>query len=315
MDVRVKRIVNVAILVAGLVLCIVSLVRLQAEHPLTWAPTVPAVIAFLVLAVAALAAMASAWQRYVLAFFDARLTLAHAAYQSCVMLVAKYVPVMVAGFIARVAAYSAHAPAGRVVFATLTELAGAVAAATLVGAACLISVLVPFATPVVIAIALAGVAFAPAWITFAMRILSRLRRSESSAAGIGWSDASRRALRIALAFQVLQWIVLAGFVAVSVLLVAPDTGASTLVVVSGAYALAIVVGIAIVFLPGGLGAREAAFVWLASPRLGAAEALQLALALRIAMSILDLIAGVGCVLLHRAADPRDRDAANPQRSG
>lgn len=304
MRIRMKQAVNGAILAAGLALCVYSLARLQAEHPLTWAPTAPALIAFFVLAFAALAAMSCAWQRYVLAFFGTRLSLARAAYQSCIMLVAKYVPVMVAGFVARVSAYAGHASAGRVVFATLTELAGAVAAATVVGVACLAAALVPLTLPFVIAIALVGIAFAPAWIAFAMRIVSRFRPSDSGASTLARDDATRHALRAALAFQVLQWIMLAGFVAVTVLLIAPATGASTLVVVCGAYALAVVVGIAIVFLPGGIGAREAAFVWLASSRLDATEALQLALALRVAMSVLDLIAGVGCIALHRADDAR-----------
>jgi len=310
MRIRVKELVNGAILAAGLALCVFSLVRLQAEHPLTWAPTAPAVTLFFALALAALAAMACAWQRYVLAFFGTRPSIARAAYQSCVMLVAKYVPVMVAGFVARVSAYAGHASAGRVVFATLTELAGAVAAATVVGAACLAVVLVPLAVPCVLAIALVGIVFAPAWIAFAMRILSRLRRSESGASTLAEDDATRGALRAAIAFQMLQWIVLAGFVAVSILLVAPTMSASTLAVVSGAYALAVVVGIAIVFLPGGIGAREAAFVWLASARLDTAQALQLALALRIAMSVLDLIAGAACIVLYRDDSRSGSDAAH-----
>jgi uncharacterized membrane protein YbhN (UPF0104 family) len=79
-------------------------------------------------------------------------------------------------------------------------------------------------------------------------------------------------------------------------------GAGTLLVVSGAYALAVVAGIAVVFLPGGIGVREAVFVGLASSRLDTPTALQLALALRIAMSVFDLIAGAGCLLLRGAAD-------------
>ena len=302
MSPRLKQLLNGAILIAGLAFCIVSLVRLQRLHPLHGSPTAATATAFALLAVGALAAMSVAWQRYVFAFFAVRLSLRHAAYQSCLMLVAKYVPVMIAGFVARITAYGAYASASRVVFATLTELMGAIAAATFVGLACLAMALAPLALAAVIAVAGGALVVAPALITRALSIASRFRRASASAQVLSFERPARRALREAAAAQVVQWVLLAGFVAVSVTLVAPELGGATLLVVSGAYALAVVAGIAVVFVPGGIGVREAVFVGIASSRLDAAQALQLALALRIAMSVFDLIAGAGCVLLRGAPD-------------
>jgi uncharacterized membrane protein YbhN (UPF0104 family) len=301
MSPRARQILNGAILFAGLAFCVVSLVRLQRLHPLYFSPDPAALAAFVLLGIGALAAMAVAWQRYVFAFFAVRLPLRHAAYQSCLMLVAKYVPVMIAGFVARISAYGAYASASRIVFATLTELIGAIAAATVVGLGCLAVAFVPLALPLVIAVAAVAIAIAPALIGKTLAIVSRLRRA-APAPEIPADPATRRALREAPLAQIVQWILLAGFVAITVRLVAPMLGAGTLLVVSGAYALAVVVGIAVVFLPGGIGVREAVFVGLASSRLDTPTALQLALALRIAMSVFDLIAGAGCLLLRGAAD-------------
>jgi hypothetical protein len=62
--------------------------------------------------------------------------------------------------------------------------------------------------------------------------------------------------------------------------------------IAGAYGLAIVVGIAVVFLPGGIGAREGAFIVLASHWIPAPTAVVLAGMLRLAGVGMDMMAGL-----------------------
>jgi uncharacterized membrane protein YbhN (UPF0104 family) len=55
-------------------------------------------------------------------------------------------------------------------------------------------------------------------------------------------------------------------------------------------------GVAAFVFPGGIGAREAAFVWMAGRVVGYDSALFIAVALRVAMTGIDLLAGAGCLL-------------------
>jgi hypothetical protein len=219
------------------------------------------------------------------------------------MMVAKYVPIFVAGFVARVTAYAPYASAKRIVFATVTELVSAMAAALFVGFACLAIAFAPAALSIVVIAAAIAVWFAPHLIGWALRTLARFRRTAVEPAAPSTDPLTRRALREAPIAHVVQCLFVAAFAANATTLVVPALDASTLFAIAGAYLVAIVAGIAVVFLPGGIGAREAAFVWLASGKLGAAEALQIALVLRIAMSVLDLLGGVGCVLLYGNREP------------
>jgi uncharacterized membrane protein YbhN (UPF0104 family) len=306
---RIRQLVSGALFIAGLAFCVVSLIRTQAEHPVVLSVTAPAAIAFLAFAIAALGARAGAWRRYVRAFIGTEPGLADAAYQSWLMLVAKYVPIMIAGFVARVASYAAHAPAHRVVLATLTELMGAVGAATLIGLGCLAIFRFPLGTPAIVAAALVGAWLVPRVLIQLLDLVARWRHLGPVRSVFAIGLENQRELRAAFAMQLLQWLALGGFVATSAHVVAPALAAPVLLAICGAYALAVVLGIAIVFLPGGIGAREAAFVWLASAFVDTPEALRLAMALRVAMSLLDLIAGAGCLLLRLSPALRKRGGA------
>jgi uncharacterized membrane protein YbhN (UPF0104 family) len=71
----------------------------------------------------------------------------------------------------------------------------------------------------------------------------------------------------------------------------------------GAFAAAWVVGLVVVFAPGGIGVREAVIVALLSSRLGEAHAIALAAISRLILSAVDLVGGTTALalpLLHRA---------------
>jgi glycosyltransferase 2 family protein len=85
----------------------------------------------------------------------------------------------------------------------------------------------------------------------------------------------------------------------------------------GAYALAWAVGFLIIFVPGGIGAREAALVAVLAPVMPAAAALVVALASRIVLTLGDLLwAGAGLSVGRPAvpvpAEPQSEPAREPR---
>jgi len=147
---------------------------------------------------------------------------------------------------------------------------------------------------------------APSMLEIASRLFVRLRGAFGAATWIPAGHPNPRLVRQALAFQLLQMIAMAGFIGASIMLVAPDIAFAAVAAVTGAYLVSVVIGIAVVFLPGGIGVREAAFVWLAATQIDSREALQLALALRIAMSALDLVSGAICLAVRLSVAPGER---------
>jgi len=303
---RLKQALSALILVAGLAFCIVALARLQREFPLHWAFTGAGILEAAACAAVALAATAFAWRRYMAAFLDTDLSLRDALYQIGVMQIGKYVPVVIGGFVARISANTASLSAGRIVVATIVEQLGAMGSALLIGICCYVAVAVPAAVPLAIACVVLVVGLAPSMLEIASRLFVRLRGAFGSATWIPARHPNPRLVRQALAFQLLQMIAMAGFIGASIMLVAPDIAFAAVAAVTGAYLVSVVIGIAVVFLPGGIGVREAAFVWLAATQIDSREALQLALALRIAMSALDLVSGAICLAVRLSVAPGER---------
>ena len=296
MQVRHKQALNAAILVAGLAFCVAALMRLQWQYPLHVSLTAGGVLLVVACALLALSATTFAWQCYMKAFLNVRLPLRDALYQICVMQIGKYVPVMIGGFVARVSANVGNLSTERIVVATTVEQIGAMGVALLVGICCYVLALIPAAAALGLACTILVAWFAPAVLAVALRIFARLRGGMGSAV---WAvdRPSPRSLREALGLQVLQMIAMVGFIGGIVSMIAPHLGVSSVAIVTGAYLISVVIGIAIFFLPGGIGAREAVLIWLTAGQIDSREALQLALALRIGMSALDLLAGATCLAL------------------
>jgi hypothetical protein len=303
---RLKQALSALILVAGLAFCIVALARLQRQFPLHWAFTGAGILEAAACATVAMAATAFAWRRYMTAFLDTHLSLRDALYQIGVMQIGKYVPVVIGGFVARISANTANLSAGRIVVATIVEQLGAMGAALLIGICCYVVVAVPKAAPFAIAFVVLVVWLAPWMLEIASRLFVRLRGAFGLASWTPAGHPDPGLVRQALTFQLLQMIAMAGFIGASIALVAPDIAFPAVSAVTGAYLVSIVIGIAVVFVPGGIGIREAAFVWLAATQIDSREALQLALALRIAMSALDLVSGAICLAIRLTVAPAER---------
>jgi len=100
-------------------------------------------------------------------------------------------------------------------------------------------------------------------------------------------------------FQVIAWSGLVAIVAQQ--LYGLDIHAAC--GLAGAYLLAVAAGMLIVFLPSGIGAREAALVTLSAPWLELSQAIYLAALLRVLSSILDILAGA----ISAAISPRKEE--------
>jgi hypothetical protein len=298
---RLKRALNASILIAGLAFCVFALKRLQQDYPQHGSFSVSGVLLAAGCAMAALSATALAWQRYMRAFLGERLPLVEAMYQICVMQIGKYVPVMIGGFLARISANAGNLSAKRIVIATTVEQIGAMGSALVIGIDCYALARVPLAAPIAIAASVSIVWLIPSLWAIAPRLYTRLRDSFASKSIAPASGPEPAMLRQALAFQFAQMLVMAVFIGTVILQVAPELSLRSSALMSGAYLISIVAGIAVVFLPGGIGVREGVFVWLASGEVATTEALRLALAMRIAMSLLDLAAGALCVPLRVAS--------------
>lgn len=107
-------------------------------------------------------------------------------------------------------------------------------------------------------------------------------------------------LAVATAWMVASWLLYG----LQVSLLAHDLGAhgvQTLVVATGGFAAAVVVGLVIIFAPAGAGARELLLVVLLKPVLDRDPATALTLVSRLVMSLGDVIVAVGAIATTRGA--------------
>lgn len=281
---------------AGLVFCVVALSKLGFREDLANFAHADLVAMLFAAAVAALVASALSWRHYLLALSGRRLSFGAAFHQVTLVLMGKYIPIVVGGIFARVAANAGRVPPSNVVGATLLEQFGALVAATWVGTACIAGAYSLRAGFALLALAFAGAVVAPAlakpvlWMIFWLR--SRLRREPA----MGDVPPNPRATSRAWIAQVAQWIALSVFVGSVLHAIQPDISKVDLLKLCGAYGIAVVVGIAAFMFPGGLGPREATFIWIASHVVEYHVALAMASALRVAMTGIDLLAGAGYLL-------------------
>ncbi len=109
-------------------------------------------------------------------------------------------------------------------------------------------------------------------------------------------DAHNGQLCLAASFQLCQavtWAVLVAMLTTQLYDLPPYAAIGT----AGAYLLAVGAGMLMVFLPGGIGAREAALTALASPWIDLPQALYLGALMRILTSLVDVAAGAGSATL------------------
>jgi hypothetical protein len=293
------RIAGAAFTLVGFVFCIVALGKLGFRQDLANFAHIGIIAMLLATAVSALIASALSWRYYLLALAGYRLAFGAAFYQVALVLIGKYVPIILGGVFARVAANAGRVRPASVVGATLLEQCGALAAATWIGAACIAYAYMPLAGLALLVLAFAAALIAPAAATPVLATILWLRARFRHEPALEGAVTDRRAASRGWIAQVAQWIALSLFVGSVLHAMRPDIPNADLLMLCGAYGLAVVVGIAAFMFPGGLGPREATFIWIAGHVVEYDVALAMASALRLAMTGIDLLAGAG-YLLHWA---------------
>ena len=246
----------------------------------------------------------ASWRQMVLAFTGVRLPWPNAIRQLGLLLVGKYVPGSVFGFLARHYDLPASIPRSRVLAAGLYEQLVGLAMPIAAGAICGLAAYTRQPWWLVALPGLPWVVAAGLEVTVkAMRVLPSARlRGMGEALG---SSLTRSPFQLLLGctlalLATLGWLLLV-FAMARVLLGASGYAALG---VAGAFGLAVAVGMLVVIAPGGVGAREGAFVALAAHWLTPAQGLLLAAAMRLASVALDLGAGLaGAVVVYWADRP------------
>lgn len=202
-------------------------------------------------------------------------------------------------------------PAARAAFAAFTQVVVSVVVGAVVGAVLLVG-----ASPetlrsywwvlIVAALGIAGL-LPPVFNRLLKASLHLIRRSAQ------YSRVPGAAIGTSAVWCLAMWAAFGGHLA-ALLRGAAEPGPNLLVVATGAYALAWVVGFVIIILPAGAGAREAALVLGLAPILGPGAALGVAVVSRFVMLIGDFVTAAVAVLASRMTRRGDELTVGPHDS-
>lgn len=233
----------------------------------------------------------ASWQQYLSAYTHQPAKLTTAVRQHGLLLVGKYLPGGVFGFLARV--YDGPTTDRRQIFwAGLVEQANGLGMTCLMGALLYISATsnrpwLLLLLPILPLLAISG-----SWALHNLPLPHRwLFPAQPHQHKPKWSTLGR-AVSIQL-LQLLAWAALAGWIA-------SQFNGNSLQVwmgLTGAFMMAVGLGIAAFFVPGGIGVRETAFVALCAPWQLGEQAIALAAVMRIMSTAIDVIAGTSGALV------------------
>lgn len=216
----------------------------------------------------------------------------------------KYLPGGVWHFAGRVGLARARGVPARLTLASIgVEVAASVLAASIVAL---------FVLPLVLAVPLAVVAMfvvtssqlAPGLSRRVTELVVRLLRLAIPSAAEEFRPALRSLapatalyIVVSLLYGVAFWLTARALVPVPV---------SDVMFYAAVFALGWIIGMAVVFAPGGIGVREAVLVAFLAPRVGSAEAILIAGMSRVLLTTADVVAGVGSMGLARLRGVRSR---------
>lgn len=249
-------------------------------------------------AMAGSACMMLAW-RALLGDLGSRLPVPAAARVTFVAQLGKYLPGAIWSFAAHVElGHDYQVPRRRGAASVVVALAVSVAVGLMIAATAL-----PLSSPDVLrrflpALALVpviAVCLAPPILHRILNSALRIIRQEPLEHPLSW-----RGLGVALAWNVLGWLLYGIQVWLLLADVARD-GTRSLLIAVGAYSLAFSLALVLVIFPGGIGARELLLVAALAPLLAHGPALAVALVTRLVTTVSDLTWGAIGVVLRRAA--------------
>lgn len=231
--------------------------------------------------VAQLLLSASAWRKYLTAFSADEISWIPAFRQLGLLLIGKYVPGGVFGFLARLHAGQPQTR-GRQFAAGLAEQMIGAGMSMALGAICFVAAKLQHMSWLLLAPLL------PFMAVSVVRVISRMGASFQKLRLL--SEFHSGTLVHAATLSMLQhavWAFLVGWMAWRLFGLPVDA----LLGVAGTFGIAVAAGIALLIAPGGIGVREGVMVGLCHPWLGVANALLLASIMRLLSVGLDLSAG------------------------
>lgn len=297
---RWRRTVLQLMLWGGLALCAIAVATYWNECRELLQGIGPVGVVFLVLTFGLIWKLAVlSWQRVVAACADEAITTSVAARHLALLLLGKYLPGGVWGFVARLTDSAEHRPWSNMIAAgfceqwlglvSLSALSGiGLLAATHKQEAWLMALLmvpaIAIATLVPLQRAMWGIGnrLPPRW---RFEGWGRVPISSNRAM---WEAAVISSLQQGLVLGVVAGVAASGF-AMTV---------EAAIAVASSYGVAVCAGILVFFVPGGIIVREALFVGLSAPWLQSAQAVALAAGLRLVFTLFDLVAGLLAGFLH-----------------
>jgi hypothetical protein len=288
-----RRVLLVALLWIGLSLCAFAVARYWGESRSLLRGGLGEIVVLSGLLALIWALAIASWQQMMRVFSDEPISVRDAARHLALLLLGKYLPGGIWGFVARLTDSAAQRPLARMFAAGIAEqwiglisisvlaLLGMIAARSQHFAWLLAAAAVP-------SIALATLAMGQACLHRFGKMLP-----------IRWRNLSRpldawvrnSALWRAAILTAIQQIAILCVVAEVAGTAFGLTGMS-IVAVASAYGIAVAAGVVVVFMPGGILVREGVFVALSSRWLQPAQAIALAAGLRLVFTAFDLLAGM-----------------------
>lgn len=287
----------------GLGLCIVAIWKLSDDLENVLRRAGPGTLAgWFALLVLIWAAHVSAWRSNIAAFFGRSLAWRSAAKQTGLLLVGKYVPGGVFGFLARVSEGYEGESKWRHAFAGIYEQVGGLATTLVTGLVFLaastsvIWILLGLAALPFVLVPIMGVSIT------AMGLATNLMPAELSGKFAAVSPDKTHALRY-FCFtlgSVTGWMLLVTWIAATGFSQPLQSGIG----LAGVFGISVSAGLLAVVVPGGIGVREATFISLATSWLSPPEAITMAAVLRVASVVFDLFSGLFAAIFDRS--PVDR---------
>lgn len=291
---KVRRGLLAALLWAGLIISGFALVRYWAEsRSLIYNMGGFVSLLLFVTLVAVWAIAVISWQHVLRAYSGRRVSATVASRHLALLLLGKYLPGGIWGFVARLTDSAMQQPVARMLAAGVAEQWLGLATLSLVAALGLLAaqtqetvwLWMTMLIPVIAVVSLLG-------LHSVLRSLDRKLPARWSQLQTVPSDlATNSLLWTAAGLLLLQQILILAMVA----LVANPAfmlDAWATLAIASSYGVAVVAGVLVVFMPGGIGVREVAFVALSSAWISSAEAIALAAVLRLLFTVFDLLAGV-----------------------
>lgn len=296
---KIFKTLGIAVFVTGLVICVVYLFRLLSTDIVQWHFNPTAILAIIFTYAVAMISVALGWREMIDATTGHKVGLAASIVGQASLMIGKYIPGKIVGLAGRASSLTGNLLVSQAIALALIEQAVMIIGLLIVGmlahaisynasislVASIIVLLVVFTSPFLFSRRVAFFRSEHHLLKPIFDILSKLNV-------VSLSKLLTLSIISATSICATTWFI------PDLLTIPLDTSARLGLVM--AYALGVISGMMAFILPGGIGAREATFIYLASPWLCTPEAVAVAAALRVINVSVDLVAGTaGAMFIRR----------------